>query len=105
MRVENILIQVRSLLQEKGIKLWLEPYHTDGLGPCDAELEVTFIILLTFCMFSFNVKRDEHVLLDVYKCLHQSSQRASGTKYTCGCGHACHMCIDNDVADNPLVRW
>lgn len=40
LRVENILIQVRSKLQENGIKLWLEPYYTEGIGTIESELEV-----------------------------------------------------------------
>lgn len=38
--IDNCLIQVRSCLQDQGIKLWLEPYYTEGIGPVDAELEV-----------------------------------------------------------------
>lgn len=38
--IDNCLIQVRSCLQEEGIKLWLEPYYVQGIGPVDAELEV-----------------------------------------------------------------
>lgn len=38
--IENVLIQVRAKLQENGVKLWLEPYYIDGIGPVDAELEV-----------------------------------------------------------------
>lgn len=39
LRIENILIQVKSKLLENGIKLWLPPYYVEG-GACDAELEV-----------------------------------------------------------------
>lgn len=55
--IDNCLIQVRSCLQEEGIKLWLEPYYVQGIGPVDAELEVndfdmlwnlTFLILRHF---------------------------------------------------------
>lgn len=42
LRLDNILIQVTSSLRENGIKLWLEPYHSDEFGPCHAELEVRF---------------------------------------------------------------
>lgn len=38
--IDNCLIQVRSRLQEESIKLWLEPYYVQGVGPNDAELEV-----------------------------------------------------------------
>lgn len=39
--IDNCLIQVRSRLQEEGIKLWLEPYYVQGIGPNDTELEVS----------------------------------------------------------------
>lgn len=38
--IDNCLIQVRSRLQEENIKLWLEPYYVQGIGPNDTELEV-----------------------------------------------------------------
>lgn len=38
--IESVLIQVRSRLQAEGIKLWLEPYHENGIGPVESELEV-----------------------------------------------------------------
>lgn len=38
--IDNCLIQVRSCLQEEGIKLWLEPYHIEGIGTVDSEMEV-----------------------------------------------------------------
>lgn len=40
--IENCLIQVRACLQSENIKLWLEPYYVQGIGPVDAELEVRF---------------------------------------------------------------
>lgn len=40
LRVENILIQVRSKLQDSGIKLWLQPYYDEGIGTIETELEV-----------------------------------------------------------------
>lgn len=40
LRVENVLIQVRSKLQEGGIKLWLSPYYEEGIGSVDDEIEV-----------------------------------------------------------------
>lgn len=39
--IDNCLIQVRSRLQEEGIKLWLEPYYVPGVGSNDTELEVS----------------------------------------------------------------
>lgn len=44
--IENCLIQVRACLQEEGIKLWLEPYYSEGIGPNDTELEVRFNTIL-----------------------------------------------------------
>lgn len=38
--IDNCLIQVRARLQDEGIKLWLEPYYFEGVGPNDTELEV-----------------------------------------------------------------
>lgn len=38
--IDNCLIQVRARLQDQGIKLWLEPYYIEGIGPIDSELEV-----------------------------------------------------------------
>lgn len=38
--IENCLIQVRSTLQSEGIKLWLEPYYLQDVGPVDSEIEV-----------------------------------------------------------------
>lgn len=40
LRLDNILIQVTSRLRANGIKLWLEPYHSEEFGPCNTELEV-----------------------------------------------------------------
>lgn len=42
LKIENILMQVRSKLQENGVKLWLSPYYEDGIGPIDDEIEVHF---------------------------------------------------------------
>lgn len=39
-RVGDILALVRQKLQADGIKLWLQPYHIDGLGICDEEIAV-----------------------------------------------------------------
>lgn len=41
--IDNCLIQVRSRLQDEGIKLWLEPYYIQGIGPVDAEMEVILL--------------------------------------------------------------
>lgn len=38
--IDNCLIQVRSCLQDEGIKLWLEPYYIQGIGSVDSEMEV-----------------------------------------------------------------
>lgn len=40
--IDNCFIQVRSSLQEEGIKLWLEPYYIEGIGPIESELEVNY---------------------------------------------------------------
>lgn len=47
--IENCLIQVRSTLQSEGIKLWLEPFYLQDIGPVDSEIEVRIL-------FSFNNK-------------------------------------------------
>lgn len=41
--IDNILIQVRSLLQQQGIKLWLEPYFYEEIGSIESEIEVCFL--------------------------------------------------------------
>lgn len=41
LQIENILVQVRSRLQDGGVKLWIEPYYVEGIGPVDNELEVS----------------------------------------------------------------
>lgn len=41
LQIENILVQVRSRLQDGGVKLWIEPYYVEGFGPVDSELEVS----------------------------------------------------------------
>lgn len=38
--IDNCLIQVRSSLQGENIKLWVQPYYVEGIGPIDSELEV-----------------------------------------------------------------
>lgn len=45
--IGNILLQVKSKLLENGIKLWLAPYYVEGVGACDAELEVCIIFRVT----------------------------------------------------------
>lgn len=59
--IDNCLIQVRSSLQGEGIKLWLEPYYVQGIGPVDLELEVSIIsthceIMGAFFITSFIVR-------------------------------------------------
>lgn len=49
--IENILIQVRAKLQNEQIKLWLEPYYEEGIGPIDSELEVWTKISFLFQFF------------------------------------------------------
>lgn len=44
--IDSCLIQVRSRLQEEGIKLWLEPYFIADIGPNDTELEVFTILTI-----------------------------------------------------------
>lgn len=39
--IDNCLIQVRACLQGENIKLWLEPYYMQSIGPVDEEMEVT----------------------------------------------------------------
>lgn len=44
LNIENVIIQVRSTLNEQNIKLWLAPYYING--PVDEELEVSVIFPL-----------------------------------------------------------
>lgn len=45
LKIENILIQVRSKLSENKIKLWLSPYYSEnGGGPCEIALEERIFI-------------------------------------------------------------
>lgn len=37
--IDNIIIQVRALLQQRQIKLWLEPYYYQDIGVVESELE------------------------------------------------------------------
>lgn len=46
LKIENILMQVRSKLQENGVKLWLTPYYEEGIGPIDDEIEVRLLMRL-----------------------------------------------------------
>ncbi|TDG39228.1 hypothetical protein AWZ03_014349 [Drosophila navojoa] len=38
-QIDNIFNQVRARLQSQGIKLWEEPYYSDGLGSIEASIE------------------------------------------------------------------
>lgn len=40
LKTEDVLLQIRSKLQSDDIKLWLEPYYYEGIGPSDEELAV-----------------------------------------------------------------
>lgn len=40
-QIENIFNQVRARLQSQGIKLWEEPYYSDGLGSIEASIDVS----------------------------------------------------------------
>lgn len=64
LRVENILIQVRHLLQDNNVKLWLAPYYIEETGTCDAEIQVCqkekipknifcFVLNFSLCSKSF----------------------------------------------------
>lgn len=39
-QIDNIFNQVRALLQRQGVKLWEEPYYSEGLGSIEASIEV-----------------------------------------------------------------
>lgn len=46
LRIENILIQVKSQLQSDKIKLWLAPYYEDdGGGVCESAIEVSILCI------------------------------------------------------------
>lgn len=40
-KTEDVLIQIRSKLQEDRVKLWLPPYYTESTGICEEELAVS----------------------------------------------------------------
>lgn len=40
LKAEDILIQIRSKLQNDDIKLWLEPYYVPDIGTVEEELTV-----------------------------------------------------------------
>lgn len=40
---DNLLIQIRALLQSDGEKLWEEPYYSEDLGSIEGALEVRTI--------------------------------------------------------------
>lgn len=44
LKIENVLIQIRSLLNADKIKLWLMPYYDEQLGACEVELEVRYLL-------------------------------------------------------------
>lgn len=41
LKTEDILMQIRSKLQDDDIKLWLEPYYFEDIGPSDDEINVS----------------------------------------------------------------
>lgn len=43
LKIDNVYIQVRDILQKDGIKLWQDPYYTTT-GPSYDELEVHLIL-------------------------------------------------------------
>lgn len=48
LKTEDVLLQIRSKLQSDDIKLWLEPYYFEGIGPSDEEIQVIWIIFRFF---------------------------------------------------------
>ncbi|XP_030379452.1 NEDD8 ultimate buster 1 [Scaptodrosophila lebanonensis] len=38
-QMDNIFIQIRARLQQQGIRLWEEPYYSEGLGSIEAAME------------------------------------------------------------------
>lgn len=40
-KIEEVLIRLRSKLNEDQIKLWLPPYYLEGAGTSDEEIEVS----------------------------------------------------------------
>lgn len=51
LRIENVLIQVRTKLQESGVKLWLSPYYEECIGSVDDEIEVGYSSMCAFYCF------------------------------------------------------
>lgn len=45
LKTEDILMQIRSKLQNDNIKLWLEPYYYEGIGSSEEELGVSFLFV------------------------------------------------------------
>lgn len=77
LNIDNILIQTRCCLQSEGIKLWLEPYYLEGIGPNDAELEV-----ITFFLSHFGHNLRDRVIL---KC----------STYLEDVGEAAELCVEH----------
>lgn len=40
LKIEDVFLQIRSVLQADGVKLWLPPYYDEVIGPCEKELKV-----------------------------------------------------------------
>lgn len=40
LKVEDVFLQIRSVLQANNVKLWLPPYYDQINGPCIQELQV-----------------------------------------------------------------
>lgn len=40
-QIDNIFNQVRARLQAQSIKLWEEPYYSEGVGSIEASIEVS----------------------------------------------------------------
>lgn len=50
-RISEVLTVVREKLQADGIRLWLEPYHIDGLGSCDDAIAVRIVTLVAINIY------------------------------------------------------
>lgn len=55
--IENSLTQVKIFLNVEKIKLWLEPYYTEGIGPNERELAVSFFCDYYNLTFYFETKK------------------------------------------------
>lgn len=40
MKIEDVFLQIRSVLQEDNVKLWLPPYYNESIGACEEEIQV-----------------------------------------------------------------